>query len=116
MLIQELQAAPAAEAVLTIADLFAVIFSGVTLVVVIGAAMKLQATLTALTIHAASLKDVPKEMGLMDARVKLIEKDVHNLWQAFRDYMETNKDDENRYIKFLRDWDAKRIDPPDKEK
>lgn len=114
MMLQELQSAPVAQTALTVVDVVVTIFSGVTLVVVIAAAMRLQATLTTLTVHVDLLKNLPREVSQLDGEVKVIKKDVHNLWQAFRDYVESNADDENRYVKFLRDWDARHTkEPPD---
>jgi hypothetical protein len=94
----------AAESVMTLISL---LFSGVTLTVIIGVAWKLSAMLATINTHLEHLKGLPERVGKVEQRVGIIERDVHNLWQAFRDYMSANMDDENKYIRFLRDWDAR---------
>lgn len=92
----------------SLAQVLTVLFSGVNLVVVFSAIWWLATTFATIKVKLESLMSLPSRVAVLERDLAVLQKDLNNLWQAFRDDCTEQHGIPEAFVQFLEELDSRR--------
>lgn len=88
-------------------QLLSMLFSGVSMVVVLGAVWGLATKLATMSALLQSLAPLPARVAVLEREMAVMQKDMHHLWEAWRADCAERQAEGGTFAQFLVEWDKR---------